>query len=172
MDQTTLIIIVGIVALIVGVLLGKFFSSNSAASQERETMAKELASTQAELAQYKDQVTEHFSKTADLVNNMTESYRDVYQHLAASAEQLGANEQFKLRLEAATAEPAVTDESASDDSLSEEKPNDLSEPKDYAPKEAPNEEGTLAEGFGLKDDDDKASEEKAAEPKENTTPKS
>lgn len=175
LDHTTLVIIVGAVALIVGVLLGKFFGSNSASAEEKENLAKELQTTKEELALYKVQVTEHFSKTADLVNNMTESYRDVYHHLAASAEQLGANENFKLRLEAdnsgsgaltdiseadtseastTRATDRTTDETSAKASTEEPVSNaDLNAPKDYAPKTETDKDGTLAEGFGLKDND-------------------
>lgn len=175
LDHTTLVIIVGAVALIVGVLLGKFFGSNSASAQERENLAKDLQATQEELSRYKEQVTDHFSKTADLVNNMTESYRDVYQHLAKSADQLGVNEQFKLRLESDNSESGAlsdikeaeaaetlspepsTPETGEDTQPSEAHPRSVDDisapPRDYAPKTATNEEGTLTEGFGLKDND-------------------
>ncbi len=41
-----------------------------------------------ELTEYKSQVTDHFKQTSNLVQKMTESYRDVYQHLAASSQKL------------------------------------------------------------------------------------
>lgn len=41
-----------------------------------------------ELEEYKSQVTDHFKQTSTLVQKMTESYRDVYQHLATSSQQL------------------------------------------------------------------------------------
>lgn len=41
-----------------------------------------------ELEEYKSQVTDHFKQTSTLVHKMTESYRDVYQHLATSSQQL------------------------------------------------------------------------------------
>lgn len=181
LDQTTLIIIVGAVSLIVGVLLGKFFGGNSASAEERESLGKELQATQEELANYKEQVTEHFSKTANLVNNMTESYRDVYKHLAESSEQLGANESFKLRLESDNSgtgalsdipetetSEATAPEASANDSSAAPNADDLNAPKDYAPKADTDKEGTLTEGFGLKDDD---SEEPASETKKSSEEK-
>lgn len=145
-DQTTLLIIVGAVALIVGILIGKSLGGGSSAAQQ--SLEKELESTKEELEKYKLQVTEHFSKTADLVNNMTESYKDVYRHLAESAEQLGANEQFKLRLESDTSGSTALPE---DEAEAPEAAVDT--PKDYAPKTSPDEKGMLSEEFGLDKND-------------------
>ncbi len=44
--------------------------------------------TQSNLTNYRDQVTQHFAKTADLFNNLTASYRSVYEHLAVSSQML------------------------------------------------------------------------------------
>lgn len=51
-------------------------------------MQREIERLQAELDSYRAQVTAHFRKTAALVGRMTESYRDVYEHLAQSSQQL------------------------------------------------------------------------------------
>ena len=37
---------------------------------------------------YRDQVTHHFMRTSELVQEMTQSYRSVYEHLASGAQQL------------------------------------------------------------------------------------
>jgi uncharacterized membrane-anchored protein YhcB (DUF1043 family) len=44
--------------------------------------------TQSNLTNYRDQVTQHFAKTAELFNNLTASYRSVYEHLAVSSQML------------------------------------------------------------------------------------
>ena len=37
---------------------------------------------------YRDQVAQHFMRTSELVQEMTHSYRSVYEHLASGAQQL------------------------------------------------------------------------------------
>ena len=48
----------------------------------------EVERLEKELDEYKSKVTEHFKTTSGLVQKMTESYRDVYLHLANSSQQL------------------------------------------------------------------------------------
>ncbi len=51
-------------------------------------LQEEVNRLQQELDDYKGKVTEHFKQTSVLVQKMTDSYRDVYQHLASSSQQL------------------------------------------------------------------------------------
>jgi uncharacterized membrane-anchored protein YhcB (DUF1043 family) len=44
-----------------------------------------LDETRQEAAEYRRNVTEHFSKAADLFNSLTVNYRAVYEHLAKSS---------------------------------------------------------------------------------------
>lgn len=48
----------------------------------------ELSSARASLDEYRGKVSQHFQKTAELFEDMTERYRAVYQHMANSAQQL------------------------------------------------------------------------------------
>ncbi len=50
------------------------------------------------LNEYQKQVENHFSKTADLIDNLTESYQAVFSHLADSAEDLLTDEQIRNQL--------------------------------------------------------------------------
>lgn len=102
MSQENIIIVVAvaIVALIIGLLIGKSLGKNDAASEANAQAQKELES-------YKEAVSEHFGKTADLVDNLTQSYKEVFEHLGSSAKDLLSEEQVKQHL-AARAEKAVT----------------------------------------------------------------
>ncbi|HDZ10440.1 YhcB family protein [Pseudohongiella sp.] len=124
------------VGLVAGVLIAKRFNgSNSAKVSELETRVQEL---QRHHAQYRDDVSTHFNTTAELVQQMTESYRDVYQHLAGGAQDLCTDDVASKLLPA-------TEQSMfyhADD-------NALEPPKDYAPKKIPGQSGALAENFGL-----------------------
>jgi uncharacterized membrane-anchored protein YhcB (DUF1043 family) len=91
---------------------------------------------------YKDNVSEHFSLTADLVQHMTESYREVYQHLASGAQDLCSNEVASKLLPAGS--DAVFDSNENSATTS-----GLSPPKDYAAKQDPSQKGALSEEFGI-----------------------
>lgn len=51
-------------------------------------LQEKLQSLQQEFDSYHDQVGQHFLKTSELVQKMTESYRDVYEHLATGSQAL------------------------------------------------------------------------------------
>ena len=85
-------------------------------------------------------MVEHFSETARKLNKLTESYREVHNHLASGAAELcqGDGPVVLDRLQNPT-DPA-------------EIPADLADvqpPLDYAPKTSPDEKGMLNEEFGL-----------------------
>ncbi|MCX7545217.1 YhcB family protein [Marinicella gelatinilytica] len=50
------------------------------------------------LDQYQQKVENHFAKTADLIDNLTDSYQAVFTHLADSAEELLTDEQIRNQL--------------------------------------------------------------------------
>ena len=91
---------------------------------------------------YRDNVSDHFSMTADLVQHMTESYREVYQHLASGAQDLCSNEVASKLLPAGS--DAVFE--GNDDSKAA---SGLNPPKDYAAKQDPSQKGALSEEFGI-----------------------
>lgn len=102
MSQETLIMIIAaaMVALIIGFLLGR---SSGGAS----TNGKAAKQAQAELNEYKAAVSEYFGKTADLVDNLTASYKDVFDHLGTSAKTLLSEEEVNKHL-TSRSEKAVT----------------------------------------------------------------
>ena len=53
-----------------------------------KVLEAELQALRQESNRYRDQVTEHFQRTSELVQGMTQSYRAVYEHLASSSQQL------------------------------------------------------------------------------------
>jgi uncharacterized protein len=130
----------GIVCLAIGVaaglLIARRLDSNSPGKvEELEARIQELQRFHDD---YREHVSDHFSATADLVQQMTESYRDVYQHLARCAQEL-CNEEIARKL-LPTADQMHF---GSDDD------NALVPPKDYAPKRSNGQSGALSEGFGL-----------------------
>ncbi|MFC6669475.1 YhcB family protein [Marinobacterium aestuariivivens] len=170
MEQTS-IWIIGIVALAIGGLIGYLLGRSGSDAGERQTLQRQLDEAREELGGYKQEVTEHFEKTAELVNQLTQSYRDVHQHLAQGAQTLGASEAARLalkdvmqpRLEETEEEspreaaegrdeaapiPVITDVVENEEAEKMPEP-----PRDYATKAA-DEEGTLSERYGLDSDKD------------------
>ena len=81
--------ITGIVAFLVGAgagaLLFKLLRSDEAKVKALNLKLQELSE---EHENYKSSVHAHFNSTARLLNEMTDSYRNVYQHLAKGAQNL------------------------------------------------------------------------------------
>lgn len=89
---------------------------------------------------YRQQVDHHFLRTAELVNNMTESYRKVHEHLSEGARDLCSESGRRLAAQASL--DALPDSKTGDREANEE----LEPPLDYAPSA----KGTLSEDYGLK----------------------
>lgn len=145
--------LVAVGCLAVGVVIGVVFASRMNTSpsrvQELENQIRTLKESQAE---YRDNVSDHFSMTAELVQHMTESYREVYQHLATGAQDLCPSEVASKLL------PTDTD-AVFETTTAEEETSGLIPPKDYAAKQDPEQKGALAEDFGLEKPKSNAEEE-------------
>ena len=126
-----------ILGLAIGMLLGR---RTSTAGQKYREVERKLDQVLQDKKAYEDEVVEHFSDTAKLLNGLTESYRDVHNHLAKGAATLCQGEGPVLldRLENGR-EPAEIPAHLAD----------VQPPLDYAPKTSPDEKGMLNEEFGL-----------------------
>lgn len=79
----------GLIAFAFGIAFGVgigyvFFGSNK---RTRELRA-EMEALQKQFDDYRNQVGKHFLRTSELVQKMTDSYRDVYEHLASGSQAL------------------------------------------------------------------------------------
>jgi uncharacterized protein len=70
---------------VIGAVLFKMLKSDEARVQQLESQLQQLSD---EYEHYKKDVHGHFSDSALLIGKLTESYRDVYQHLAHGARNL------------------------------------------------------------------------------------
>ncbi|ODS23870.1 hypothetical protein AB835_06470 [Candidatus Endobugula sertula] len=132
--------IAAIAAFILGCLVGLLLT-RTLSSREQKTRLLETRLQQAEesLSHYRQEVTEHFSETAKLVNNLTQSYKDVHQHLAGSALKLtdiDINHQLLSTYDMNDSNKAINEE-------------DCQVPKDWAPAK-----GILRENYGLNEKDE------------------
>lgn len=91
MDANTLIglitgLIVGLLAGVAGTWLWwRFGASSDGADSKRQ-------------AEYQEEVADHFVKTAELVNRLTDSYKEVFDHLRDGAGKLVDEETLRQRL--------------------------------------------------------------------------
>lgn len=80
--------------------------------QRARELEQQLQDTRKELEDYRGKVNQHFQKTAELFEDMTDRYRAVYQHMASSAQALCEERPPALQLEIVDrgrlAEPVAT----------------------------------------------------------------
>lgn len=63
-----------------------------------------VAQIKKENARFREEVNEHFVQTAELINRLTDSYKEVFDHLSSGAERLVDEEAVRERM------PQVTDQ--------------------------------------------------------------
>lgn len=161
--------LVSIAALVVGAIIGFLMGRAGGDNNRQAELAEQLNDARTELEGYKQDVSRHFEETADLVNNLTNSYKDVHHHLAKGAQNLCQSETMAKNLETMmqpkleeTSTEEAPEESAAAPASGEEPSATAEPPRDYAPKN-PDEEGTLSENFGVKEETAEAQQEEASE---------
>ena len=137
----TILIAGGALLLLLGIGLGMLLGrrTSPAALKQREA-ERRLDQLLQDKQAYEDEVVEHFTDTAKLLNQLTEQYRNVHNHLAKGADRL-CHGRGPVAL-GQLGEPA--DSSEIPPQLADVRP-----PLDYAPKTSPDAKGMLAEEFGI-----------------------
>jgi uncharacterized protein len=135
------LVVVGLIALLVGVGVGILIGRNWMMPEKHREIEQSLAEAQRELETYQHNVTQHFADTAQKVRDLTQSYKELHEHLALGAMQL-TNTEVGRQLFA-----------AGDNDARELSAPVVEPPRDWAPK-VPGRYGMLSEEFGLKDEDD------------------
>jgi len=74
-----------VVGIGIGMLVAYFLLPGTKRAKE---LQRDLEKVTAEFAQYRSRVTEHFSTTSDLFQDLTSRYRGLYDHLALGARDL------------------------------------------------------------------------------------
>lgn len=128
-----------IIGLVLGALLRHLLHSETAKNRRLEQQIDQL---QRQHQRYQAQVSEHFSRTGDLLSGLNSSYRDIFSHLVLGAERLGNDDEFRSRLPFGP----VSGMKKSENADSNEPVESLSPPRDYAP---PSKQGTLSENYGF-----------------------
>jgi hypothetical protein len=146
-------ILIALIALTIGAAAG-FFAGRAWSVRHDKTAAlsRQLDETHAEYSHYQDQVDQHFHKTADLVNNLTQTYSEIHQHLSEGAQRLSKRTLAKTSIEQNflrnNASPQHPSSVSNPDNLVLTNNNPLEPPRDYAPKSS-DEVGALAENYGI-----------------------
>lgn len=138
------LIITALMCLLGGGALGAVLYKLTDSNSRSKTLEERAQRAEDELKRYQQDVSEHFAKTSDLVNGLTQSYRDVYEHLANSALKLTTPALSRQILDSANTQLLGSENTY----LSEEQ---VEAPRDWAPK---NGTGQLSEEYGLHDEGD------------------
>jgi uncharacterized membrane-anchored protein YhcB (DUF1043 family) len=89
LDGQSSLWVIGILCLLIGVMLGCMITYALMARNGRtHQLQMELNQLKDSFRDYRDQVTHHFMRSSELVQEMTQSYRSVYEHLASGAQRL------------------------------------------------------------------------------------
>ena len=146
MEISNLLWTMGGVAFLTGLVMGALMYHFMAGGRSGGNLRARVIELEAELKDYQNKVSDHFSTSAHLVNRLTESYRDIHEHLATSASELCTDELTRHRLN----DSLLSTQAINSKAIPTE------QPKDYAPK-AEADEGTLSENFRVhKKDTDSA----------------
>lgn len=136
-----------IIAFIAGSAATYIFLKNIKSNESNSNdLQKKLDKSNQRLKSYQQEVSEHFIAVSHLTNNVTQSYREIHEHLVGSAIRLASPEIGRQLLKSRGSDLALLDPDGNRLIGLE----DVEVPRDYAPK-VPG--GILSEGYGLKDSD-------------------
>jgi len=140
-------ILSGVGLFFLGIIVGAVFHrSFQGETSKNKRLEQKLAELQDTHSRYQAEVSEHFMDTAKAVQTLNKSYRDVHSQLAKGASRLcnddHSNDFLSINFTTEDSDSVNTDAKNS---------HHYAPPMDYAPKETPEEEGTLSEHYGLQD---------------------
>ncbi|WP_154223303.1 YhcB family protein [Marinicella rhabdoformis] len=84
-------LLAGIVGFAIGGVVMFFIMHNNQSSKKDSEVEQKLND-------YQNNVEQHFAKTADLIDHLTDSYKEVFEHLSDSAKELLTEEQIQRQL--------------------------------------------------------------------------
>ena len=135
---------IAIGCLATGIVIGTAFTRQLGSHAARvKELEEELENIMESHEEYRENVSEHFSVTSELINQMTGKYKEVYEHLASGAQDL-CSTQVAEKLLPIQSDAVFEKETSGDESAQ------IHAPKDYATKSNRSQAGALSESFGLK----------------------
>lgn len=146
MYSLTTLIVISLFSLVIGGTLGAFILYSLRGKILAQELEMRANTAESELSAYQQEVASHFAQTSELINDLTQAYKNVHEHLATGALKLATPAISRQILDSANL--SGTNSLASNYSSA----NGIIEPpRDWAPK-APGAKGTLSEDYGLHDD--------------------
>ncbi len=138
MFQLSTLILTGLAGLFVGLSAGALLSRLLKTSKKPiQLLESQLEEAETKLKDYQHEVSEHFEEASALINNLSQSYKEVLEHQARNALKLSNSDISRQLIEAAEGKLQITGTRIDD--------LPLEPPKDWAPGQR----GQLSEGFGL-----------------------
>ncbi len=144
---------VGIAGFVSGAIIGAVgYAMFAGANRNDNVLTQKLADIEQGFQDYKNKVNDHFKQTAQLTHRMTETYRDIYDHLTTTANDLCDDETTCIAIQDGLLSSAVLERHSDIRRIkqdSDSKPlEQVMPPKDYAPKK-PEEKGMFSDDFGI-----------------------
>lgn len=140
MEDLSTLFAVAMISLLLGAAIGYFILGRLKPEQQnRAVLEKQFSEMQQQQQEYQQEVSTHFDRTGELLNELAESYRSVHNHIVEGAQNLHASGISPLQ---ALPEGRPVLESKSN------KVVPSAPPLDYAPRQ-PGKKGALHEEFGM-----------------------
>lgn len=152
------LVMTGTILFCVGSLLGALISRKIVPVGNQKSLENNLQSARNELTEYQHDVAAHFAETSRLVHSLTESYKDVHDHLSKGAISLTNTEITEKMIAAGEVSLGLE----ANEALKQQRHEP---PKDWAPK-TPGQKGTLSEDYGFDDFDEGKSNPTTPKPKD------
>ena len=78
-----------LIGLVVGIIIGAVaMRFGNRKLRQQQALQYELEKNKAELEEYREELVSHFARSAELLDNMADDYRQIYQHMAKSSSNL------------------------------------------------------------------------------------
>lgn len=84
-----------LIGLVVGIIIGAISMRFSKSKLQQESLQYELKQSKAELDEQRKKLSNHFARSAELLDNMADDYRQLYQHMLKSSNNLLPNQRVK-----------------------------------------------------------------------------
>lgn len=134
-----IMLLVSVVMLAIGGVVGLLVGRAWVPPSQQKELEQRLASAREELDGYQKNVARHFMDTSQKVSELTQSYRDLHEHLAKGALELTSTEIGRKVIEA-----------GGEANVEHLEQVHVEPPRDWAPR-SPGTHGMLSEEFGLKE---------------------
>ena len=78
-----------LIGLVVGLIIGALaMRYGNKTMRQQDAIKAELDTKKEELDTYRNELVSHFARSAELLDNMAKDYRQLYQHMAKSSNEL------------------------------------------------------------------------------------